>query len=487
MNERERTAHLLRRFGLGAGYCELARYPQGSKATLNALLNDDKTADPNGVNPWQFLAQPDGKLDTGSYHLGPWWALRMVMTRSPFMEKLTLFWHDHFALDGEKVGEAPTMYAYLDVLRTHGRGKFRDLLKAVMTQGAMLMYLDGHTSQKTHPNENLARETFELFTMGEGAGYTETDIKELARALTGWSMHYMGSFLDEPYDRTKKRADEAHMALNNFCYVPALHDDGVKTILGKSARFTGEQALDLLADHPKTAQYICGKLWSFFATPEPAPAAVAKMVAVWKQTDGDIRAVLKSIADQPEFWADHCVRQMPKSPVDWCVSMFRSMDLAAPLVAKHKTPSKDATPVEKELLEIGNTVYYMMSQQGLQLLYPPNVAGWNWGPGWIAADTSIKRFRSGDGFFWAGGESRPYAIQTAAKIKSAFKVTDSATLVDAYLELFDGKTTPEQRTALVATCDKLGSVKALENKDQSANLFTMMSRLLFAIPDFQLC
>lgn len=482
MTELEKKAHLLRRFGLGAGTAELARYPGDSKATLETLLNDDKAKDGFAIDPWQLFLNAEGKVDTGSYHLGPWWALRMVLTQTPMTEKLTLFWHDHFALDGEKVAEGPTMLAYLDVLRTKGRGKFRDLIQAVMTEGAMLTFLDGHTSHRTRPNENLARETFELFTMGEGSGYTERDVKELARALTGWTMHYMGSYLDEPYERTKKRADDAHMAMNNFCFVPALHDAGHKTILGKSAAFTGESALEWLCDQPQTAKYICGKLWFFFSG-HPAPESVlAKLTASWKKTDGEIRAVLRSITDQPEFWAD---RSLPKSPVDWCISPFRAMDLGPSLMAKHK-PFDPFTPkeLEKELVDVANNAYYQMQQQGLALLFPPNVAGWNWGQGWIGADISVKRFRSVDAFFWTGGDSRPYAVQTASLLKER---KDSAAIVDSFLSLIDAEITAEQKAPLIAICDKFGGPKALENKDLTAGLFATMSKILFAIPTYQLC
>lgn len=487
MTERERKAHLLRRFGLGAGHFELARYPAKAKETLRALLDDDRSKDGLDLDPWRFLRQPDGKLETGSYQLGPWWALRMVLTRTPMTEKLTLFWHDHFALDGDKVSEAATMSAYLQTLRSNGRGKFRDLLKAVMTQGAMLMFLDGHISHKTKPNENLARETFELFTMGEGSGYTEHDIKELARALTGWSMHYMGSYLDEKYEITRKRAEDARMAMSNVCYVPALHDEGGKTILGKSGKFTAGEALDLIASHPKTAEYICGKLWSMFAYPDPPKSVLTNLVGAWKKTDGEIRAVLQAIAEQPEFWSDRCVSQMPKSPADWCVAAFRAMDLYAPMMAKHKSPVPDSVPIEKELRDLGNMAYYLMTQQGLQLLYPPNVAGWNWGTGWIGSDVSAKRFKSGDGFFWSGGDPRPYAVRTAERLKADFKVSDPATLIDAFLAIFDGSVSQEQRAAMISACEKRGGVKALENKDQSAGLFASISRILFAVPEYQLC
>lgn len=485
MDEREKTAHVLRRLGLGAGQQELRRYSKGSKAAIETLLNDDKVDDGYSLDPWRFMMQEDGKLETGSYTAGPWWALRMVLTKAPAKEKLTLFWHDHFALDGDKVGEGPTMLAYLEVLRSKGRGKFRDLLKAVMTQGAVLQYLDGQTSHRIRPNENLAREVFELFTMGEGSGYTERDIKELARALTGWSMHYMGNYLDEKYEVTKKRADENRMALQNFCYVPALHDEGQKTILGKSANFTGVAALDWLADQPQTAKYICTKLWTYYAYADPAPALIEKLMAAWKKSDGDIRTVLRAITQQPEFFSDKAVHAMPKSPADWVVANFRAMDLRDPMLKDH-VPGKEGKPIEKNLRDLGNTAFYLMSQQGMQLLYPPNVAGWNWGTGWIGADTSVKRIKSSDGFFWSGGESRPYAIRTSALLKER-QVADPASLVDGFLEIFDARISAEQRASLVGICEKRGGVKALDHKDQSAALFASISRALFACPEYQLC
>lgn len=485
MDEVAKTSHVLRRLGLGAGRQELAKYPKGSKATIDALLNDDQVDDAFDLDPWRFMRQDDGKLETGSYIVGPWWALRMVLTKAPAKEKLTLFWHDHFALDGDKVGEGPTMLAYLDVLRSKGRGKFKDLLKAVMTQGAMLLYLDGQTSHRIRPNENLARETFELFTMGEGSGYTEKDIKELARALTGWSMHYMGNFLEEKYEQTKKRADENRMALQNFCYVPALHDEGVKVILGKSANFSGEEALDWIASRPQTAKYICTKLWAYYAYPDPEPKVVEKLMAAWKASDGEIRAVLRAIVNQPEFWSERCVESMPKSPADWIVANFRAMDLREDVLKGHVAGASEKA-IEKNLRELAGTIYYLMAQQGMQLLYPPNVAGWNWGAGWLGADTSVKRIKSSDGLFWTGGETRPYAIRTVALLKGK-GVTDPASIVDGFLELFDARISPEQKATLVGVCEKRGGMKALENKDQSANLFAGISRALFACPEYQLC
>lgn len=486
MTERERKAHLLRRFSFGAGTCELERYPATSAATLQKLLSEDTSPDTFMISPWQFLAQADGKLDTNSYLIGPWWALRMVMTSRPLTEKLTLFWHDHFAIEAEKVFEAPTMASYLEILRAKGRGKFRDLLKAVMSQGAMLWYLDGHVSHKTKPNENLAREIFELFTMGEGAGYTENDVRELARAITGWSMHYMGSYMEMPYEKVKERADGARMAINNVCYVPALHDDGVKTILGKSQRFNWDEALDLIAGHPATAKYICAKLWSFFAYPDPEDAVLVRLTDAWRKSDGEIRAVLKAIADAPEFWGPRCVRTLPKSPADWVVGMFRSLDLAKVMHALYEAPKEEVTPIRKELRDSANAVYYLMQQQGLQLLFPPDVAGWNWGRGWLSADTSAKRIRSADPIYWGGGDGRPIAVHTAALLKSKFKVTDSSSLVDGFLALIDAQLAVDQRAVLVDRCEKLGGLAAMEHKDRAANLLATLSRLIGAAPEYQL-
>jgi len=358
MTEREKVAHVLRRLGLGAGRIEVRRYESlGWKGTVDALLKDDKVDEKFPISPYEFIAQPKGNLDTSAGRMSDWWALRLMMTRRPFQEKLTVFWHNHFALDAEKVNEAPTMLGYLDVLRKQGRAKFRDLLHGVVKQGALLVYLDNHTSNRIHPNENFARELFELFTLGVGH-YTEHDIKESARAFTGWSLHYLGTGMNAKYDQLRDSAARNKLALYNFCIAPAVHDDGVKTVLGKTGRLNGDDVLDLAASHAATSQFICKKLWSWFAYPDPEKAVVDRLAAVWKKSDGDIASVIRAMTEAPEFWSAKCVGQMPKSPLDFTVSMFRVIDAGDTILKARGTPVDEFTPLPAEVRQAGSSLNF---------------------------------------------------------------------------------------------------------------------------------
>ena len=487
MPTEEHIAHLLRRFGLGAGRYELKRYAgKDYIGVVDALLNESKVDERFPVDLWEFAAQDDGKIETNSYIVAGWWALRLLMTRRPLQEKLTIFWHDHFALSAEKVYEAPTMTGYLEVLRQYGQGKFKDLLRETLKQGAMLTYLDGHTSNRVLPNENLARETLELFTLGEG-NYSERDVKELSRALTGWSMHYLGLGLEEPYEVTAKRARDNRMALSNFCFVPALHDDGEKTILGRTARFTGDSAIEYIAGLPQTARYICTKLWHFYGSPNPNPQLVDKLVRVWMKTDGRISSVLREIALSKEFLSSSVIRQMPKSPADWTLAIYRSLDLTEILIALRGQPKGPLAPVRKELREAGGGLHYLMARQGLSLLYPPDVSGWQWGPAWISTDNTVRRIQTADALFWGGGEDRPMSMLVVTKLKTEDKVSDGVGIVKGLAQILDLDLSPDLLGPLALIADQAGGIKALSQPNSAAGLLAKVSKAMFAIPESQLC
>lgn len=486
MTEREKTAHVLRRFGLGAGRAELARYEKlGWEKTLDALLGESKTDEKFPVSPYEFVAQPKGNLEPNSGNMANWWALRLVMSRRPMTEKLTVFWHDHFALDAEKVGEAPTMLGYLDVLRKHGKAKFRDLLHAVVKQGALLVYLDNHTSNRIHPNENFARELFELFTLGIG-NYTEQDVKEAARAFTGWSVHYLGTGQSTKYDQLRERATRNKLSLYNFCDCPAIHDDGVKTVLGKTGRWTGDDVLDIAARHPATAKFVCTKLWTFFATPEPDPRAIEGLIKVWQKTDGDIAAVLRAIAQSKEFWSASCVRQMPKSPLDFTVSLFRNLDLGPTLLTLRGEPFTEFTPMKKEVRDAGSNVNYLMRRQGLHLLFPPNVNGWDWGAGWITAQNVVYRLQHANQLFASGGKDRPLAVK-AATLAGGTTATTEMEFVQGLADVLDAPLSQAMLDRLAAECTAQGGLAALKNPAGTAKVVARLAHLMFAVPEFQLC
>ncbi|MBX3119151.1 MAG: DUF1800 domain-containing protein [Fimbriimonadaceae bacterium] len=487
LTEGEKIRHVLRRFGIGAGRYVRQPYEKlGYDGTVRALLYDDTVDEGFPVSPWSFATDDTGKIDPAAYRLAAWWGLRLFMTKRPLQEKLAVFWHDHFALDYEKIGELPTMASYLEILRTHGRGKFRDLLKAIFHQGALYVSLDNHASNKIAPNENFARELFELYTMGVG-NYTEKDIQEAARALTGWSLHYLGTGIETRFDILRETAARHEMGVLNVCYVPAIHDEGEKTIFGKTKNFTAEEVLDLAADHPATAKYICRKLWNWFASMEISNSTLERLTRAWKQSDGNIRAVLTAIVEDPEFWSTQCVGQLPKSPVDFTAGLYRCFALGPGLLDAYGKPKDDFTPVPKTMRDGGAGLHYLMTLQGMSLLLPPNVAGWDWGEAWLSTDSLLQRVKLSGVIFWGGGEDRPFAVLMAAKLLTDDKVKTPDDIVVGLADILDVPLTTDRRALLVEACTKHGGLAALSEKNRAANLFARLSQIMFGIPEFQLC
>lgn len=485
LDEKDRRRHLLRRFGLGAGRYETRRYERSGKAPLSIddLIEEARTDD-FPIDPWEFAAQEDGRIDTGAYQLSGWWALRMLMTRRPLQERMTLFWHDHFAVDYEKVFEMPMMAGYLEVLRRHGLGRFGDLLEAVFLQGALYSYLDQHASNRIHPNENFARELLELFTVGLG-NFEEKDVAELARALTGWSVHYLGIGIDMEYEKLRTLAARNGMGLMNACHVPALHDAREKTILGKTAKWEAMQALAMLAKHPKTAEHICGKLWDWFAAKPASSETMKRLQGAWNRSNGEIAAVLRAIAEAPQFWDEDEVGRKPKCPIESVVSLYRCFDVTDILLLARGAQKSPQTPIRMELRGAAGALSYLMSLQGMTLLLPPNVGGWEWGSAWINPALSIERLKLPGVVFW-GGDDRPMTSLLSARILQDLKPTTSEQLVRGIADILDLDLPQEAMPALIATADRHGGVKALANRDQAAGLFTDACRLLFAVPAAQL-
>lgn len=486
LSERDKVRHLLRRFGLGAGRYTVGKYEKlGFRGALDALLDEDRHPVGPEISPWEFAAQPDGRLDTGAYHLSGWWALRMLMTRRPLEERLALFWHDHFAVDYEKVFEMPMMAGYLEVLRTHGRGKFRDLLRAVFQQGAVYSQLDQHLSNRIHPNENCARELLELHTVGIGA-FDERDVRETARALTGWSIHYLGSYTETPYEQLRVKAAQHGIGVNNACYVPAIHDGGEKTILGQTKNWDALGLLDFLAGHPKTAAHLCDKLWRWFAANPAKPETTKRLIDAWTRSDGEIKAVLRAIVEAPQFWEAQEIGHKPKSPVESVISLYRCFDVSDLLFLLRGNPPKPQTPIKKELRDAAGGLWYMMSLQGFILLLPPTVGGWEWGKAWINSATSIERLRLPGFVFYSGGDDRPMATLLAGRILGEDKPTSPEALVGAIADIFDVDLDPATAPLIVEAAVKAGGVAALADKNRAANLFARTTSVMFGLPSYQL-
>ena len=279
--------------------------------------------------------------------LALWWANRMVTTPRPLEERMTLFWHGHFATSESKVRDYRLMLAQNRMLRRLATGSFRDLLLGIMRDPAMLVYLDNGENVKDHPNENFGRELLELFTMGVG-NYTERDIREASRAFTGWTN-----------DVTRFRFD------------PELHDDGPKEFLGREGRFGGEEIIEIILDQPATAEFIASKIYRYFVRDDiskPMREALGKLLS---ESGYEIRPLLKTIFLSRDFYSSLSVGTQIKSPVQLVVSTYRKLGAGR-------------MPTVPDFNQLTGRL-------GQSLLYPPNVAGWEGGRTWITPASLLDR------------------------------------------------------------------------------------------------
>jgi uncharacterized protein (DUF1800 family) len=240
------------------------------------------------------------------------------------------------------------MYEQNLLLRRYASGNFGQLLHAVGKDPAMVIYLDSASNRKGKPNENFAREVMELFTLGEGH-YTETDVREAARAFTGWSI--------DPDS-------------GGFRWRPALHDDGMKTVLGRTGNFDGDGVLDILLTRRETAEFIVTKLWREFVSPEPDPAEVRRIAQQFQLSNYEVKVALRELLLAPAFWAPETRGALIKSPVDLVVGTMRTLDFQV----------GDPLPLA-----------LVVAQLGQNLFSPPNVRGWPGGEAWINSATLLAR------------------------------------------------------------------------------------------------
>jgi uncharacterized protein (DUF1800 family) len=276
-----------------------------------------------------------------------WWADRMVATPRPLEEKLTFFWHGHFATSETKVRDYRMMLVQNRMLRARASGSFRDLLLGIMRDPAMLVYLDNGENVKDHPNENFGRELLELFTLGVGH-YSEQDIREASRAFTGWTNDVL-----------------------EFRFDPALHDAASKKFLGREGDFGGEEIVDIILEQPATAEFIAAKLYRFFVREEISASTQASLGKAFRAADYQIKPLLKAIFLSRDFYSEPSVAMQIKSPVQLFVSTYRKLGI------KQAPTAPDFNDLTGPL--------------GQSLLYPPNVAGWAGGRTWITPATLLER------------------------------------------------------------------------------------------------
>ncbi len=277
-----------------------------------------------------------------------WWVEEMLATDQPLVERMTLFWHNHFTSSAMKVRYMPSLYWQNALFRREALGNFATLLKAVARDPAMLIYLDGVRSVARQPNENFGRELLELFTLGEGH-YTEADIKNAARAFTGWSIdRETGHFVDHQQQ----------------------HDNGEKTFLGRTGPLNGEDIIDIVLRQPRTAETIVEKLWREFVSLTPDPVEVKRLAAIFRNGGYEMKPLMRAMLLSPAFRDSANRGALIKSPIELIVGTVHVLGLPVP---------------EKTGL------VRMMAGLGQSPFDPPNVKGWPGGESWITTNTLLLR------------------------------------------------------------------------------------------------
>jgi uncharacterized protein (DUF1800 family) len=464
--DRQKTAHLLRRFGFGASEAEVEFYVAGGYARAVARLTGlDAAPDPFDV-PLDRLANARGQINVRGVQAH--WLLRLAVTQRPLQEKLTLFWHDHFAVGAQKVDVPLAMHGYVETLRRNALGGFQELTLAALQTPAMVYWLDNHLNVKGRPNENFAREVLELFTLGIGR-YSERDVQEAARAFTGWGFG-VGPGL-RPAERPVRGA--------RFVFREDRHDAGSKTILGREGAWNGQDVVRKACEHPQTARHLVTKLWEWFVYPRPEPALVERIATGWRENGLSIRWLVRAIMLSPEFVSERAERALFKSPVDFTLATYRQLGigqraLQAVRGAEAGQVARAVAPLTP-LLQAGRAM-------GMELLFPPDVAGWEGGAAWISTATMIERIKWAQRIFGAPERGRPALRFPAAGLFQGLQ--DPGDAVRRLLELFDAGVPPARQGPLVSAAREAsqGEVSAA-----NANATALaVCRLLFGMPEFQM-
>jgi uncharacterized protein (DUF1800 family) len=348
------VSHLHRRAGFAAPWTVLQRdLRDGPAASIDRLLEGEPQSG-DGTPARQFAPL----MEAMAAELAPSadlaglqaiWLYRMIFTPHPLQERMTLFWHNHFATSITKVQSAALMQRQNNLLRSQSLGDFRELLQAVGKDPAMLIWLDSTINRKARPNENYARELMELFSLGRGH-YSEKDVQEAARAFTGW-----------------------FVVRDEFQVVPRQHDDGLKTVLGRTGTWTGEDIPGILLGQPACAEWICRKLFRHFVSESQSPSErlIAPLALAFRAANYQIKVPVAMILRSRIFF-DPAVRRRVKSPVDFAVGTIRALEILKPTV--------EAASLAEACVRMGQSLYA-----------PPSVAGWEVGPAWINSTTTLAR------------------------------------------------------------------------------------------------
>jgi uncharacterized protein (DUF1800 family) len=435
----EQAERLLWRAGFGPRGGEDRRLAaKGLHAAVESLIHpaaQDRLVGKPPTIDGHALAPKDAY---GHDHL--WWLDRMVRTSRPLVERMTLVWHDWFATSNETVGNQRLMLQQNELFRQIGLGSFEGLTMRVTINPAMLLYLNGLNSLKGAPNENYAREMMELFTLGAGNGYTERDVREQARALTGWTADYQNGY-----------------GWKRFRFKRENHDDAMKVVLGKVGPFNWKSAVRLAIDHPKHPAYFVNKLWGYFVPLPPDAATATALQQLYVHSGHQIRPVVAAILRHPLLYEGP---RMVKSPAVYTAGLLRARG---------------------DRIETEDWIW-LDAMAGQQLFYPPNVSGWK-DDRWL--DTSTFRAR----WLIAGRALQKHAFNAEHAGPGDRPPADPALLVEKALGWWGGlRVSDHTRGALLAYAQKtMAAAVADDGRQKSFPLMTYnaLRHLVAVSPEMQ--
>ena len=468
-------AHLLRRAGFGATRRELERYEsQGYEAAVDELLAPAEPGRMGDDLVRRYHHEYSGLM--GQTGPGATWLYRMISTDNPLQEKMALFWHGLFATGYPKITNGKVMLDQLRMFRRYGLGSFKTLLVELSKDPAMIIWLDNQDNHTGTINENYGRELLELFSLGVG-NYTEDDVKECARAFTGWTignMEYMKlrAIRDSiwPYGRISW----------HFRYREEDHDDGEKTFLGETGRFNGEDIIEIICRQEATAKFLARHMYHYFVADEPPvpqwpytpprdPAAVDALAQAYFDSGYDIRAMLRVLFTSDFFRSQDTWYEKVKSPADLMAGVLR-------LTGEYRMPERDFVGESQR-----------MTFMGQQLANPPSVEGWHQGTEWVDTGTLVERIN-----FATGHLGKIDAPGVRSMIRGVCSQAEGPIspegLVDACLDQMGARTVSDDtKESLLAFASKRGDLEVAgrEPDEEAQRRVAEMLQLVAATTEFQ--
>lgn len=480
-----KARHLLNRAGFGGTPAQVSALANmGLVDAVDYILEYDDVSDPSPVSGDEFdrdIMRPPSSSERDTYRkarrdgneamleqlrlerqrrqrfdrqqiaeMEEWWLKRMIESPRPLEEKMTLFWHGHFATSYRGIEDSYHMFLQNGFLRANALGNFKEgLVRGIIRDPAMIAYLNNNQNRPQAPNENLARELMELFTLGEGRGYDEDDIKQGARTLTGYTFD-----------------DDA------FAFRTRQHDDGVKQLFGSRGQFTGDDFVDLIFTRPSASEFVLEKLYRFLVNDVPdgldgePGAVVGGLARLFERKKWEIKPILRTLFLSRHFYEPVNVRAIIKSPIQLIVQAVRSL----------------SPPARKGLLRTLATAGDLMGQR---LFYPPSVKGWDGGRAWINTSTMFMRHNTltflltgqrPDGYAWEADSARYDAL---AQVPRASR--SAAAIIPHLLQVHLGTPNPHpDRVAALAAF-----LQGRDNRVDNASVVGMLT-LITTMPEYQL-